>query len=133
MSLVVPNDGEVRLLRYLVNQISPTNLVLHLYTNSVSMIDETFTSASFTEATQDGYASVTLVGANWTVSTTSGISAAVYDSTVSFSFNENADVYGYYITDTSGNILWAEEFNDAPFSLPLTGGAIGVRPQIQLH
>ena len=33
MSLVVPDSGEVRLLNYIVNKTSPTNLVLHLYTN----------------------------------------------------------------------------------------------------
>lgn len=133
MALVVPDDGERRLLTYIVNKASPTNLVLHLYTNSVSLSGETFTSASFTEASASGYVAVTLTGANWTVSTTTGVSTAVYNTSIVFTFSVGQSVYGYYVTDTSGNIMWAEEFPGAPFVLPAGGGEISVRPQLQLN
>lgn len=132
MPLVVPNEGERRLLEYIVNKTAPTNLVLHLYTNSVDLSTENWNAASLTEATGAGYSSVTLAGGNWTVSTTAGVSAAIYNSTVTFAFTVGQDVRGYYVTDTSGNILWAEEFPGAPFSLPSTGGEITIRPQVQL-
>lgn len=132
MPLVVPDLGEVRLLEYLVNKTSPTNLVLHLYTNNVTLSNDNFSTGSFTEATATGYSSVTLTGSGWTASTTSGVSAALYGSGITFSFSVGQDVQGYYVTDTSNNILWAEEFPGAPFQLPLAGGDIAVRPQIQL-
>jgi hypothetical protein len=133
MPLVLPDEGERRLLGYIVNKTAPTNLVLHLYTNSVNLSTETWTASSLTEATGAGYSSVTLTGGNWTVSTNAGVSAAVYNTTVTFSFSVGQDVQGYYVTDTSNNILWAEEFPGAPFSLPSTGGDITIRPQVQLN
>lgn len=133
MSLVVPDSGEVRLLNYIVNKTSPTNLVLHLYTNSVTLGTETFSTGSFTEANASGYSAVTLTGAGWNASTTAGISAALYDNGITFSFSVGQNVQGYYVTDTSNNIMWAEEFPGAPFQLPSGGGDIAVRPQIQLN
>lgn len=133
MPLVVPDSGEVRLLEYIVNKTSPTNLVLHLYTNDVDLSTETFSAGSFTEVTVSGYAAVTLTGANWTASTSTGISSATYNSSITFSFTTGVDVQGYYVTNTSNQILWAEEFPGAPFTLPSTGGDIAIRPQIQLN
>jgi hypothetical protein len=132
MALVVPDQGEVRLLQYIVNKNSPTNLVLHLYTNDVALLTDEFSTGSFTEATATGYSSVTLTGAGWTASTTAGISAALYGTGITFSFSVGQNVQGYYVTDTSNNILWAEEFPGAPFQLPNAGGDIAIRPQIQL-
>jgi hypothetical protein len=140
MALVVPDEGERKLLEYIVNKTAPTNLVIRLYVNDVDLSGETFTTSSFTEAntgssssSSNGYASVTLLGANWTVSTNQGVSVAVYNSTITFSFTESQSVYGYYITNTSNNILWAERFSGAPFNLPSGGGDISVRPQVQLN
>lgn len=133
MTLVVPDEGERRLLEYIVNKAAPTNLVLRLYINSVDLSTESFTTSSFTEANASGYAAVTLTGANWTVSTSSGVSTAVYNTSINFSFNVGQSVYGYYVTNTSGQIMWAEQFPGAPFSLPSGGGEISVRPQVQLN
>ncbi len=133
MALVVPDSGERRLLEYIVNKTSPTDLVLHLYTNSVNLSSETFTSGNFTEATASGYSSVVLTGAGWAAATSSGISSALYDNGITFSFSVGQDIMGYYVTDVSNNILWAEEFPGAPFQLPVGGGDIAVRPQVQLN
>lgn len=133
MALVVPNSGEVKLLEYIVNKTSPTNLVLHLYVNQVDLSTEAFSTGSFTEASESGYAAVTLTGSNWTASTTTGVSTAVYDTGITFSFTVGQDVYGYYVTNTANSIMWAEEFPGAPFSLPSGGGEIAVRPQVQLN
>lgn len=133
MALVVPGSGETRLLDYIVNKVSPTNIVLHLYTNSVNLGTQTFTTGSFTEATAAGYSSVTLTGAGWTATTSGGIGTSLYNNGITFSFSVGQDIRGYYMTDTSNNILWAEEFPGAPFQLPVGGGDIAVRPQVQLQ
>ena len=129
----MPDAGEVRLLEYIVNKTSPTNLVLHLYSNDVDLSTETFTSASFTQPTAAGYSSVTLTGACCNASTTAGVSTALYDEAVTFNFSAGQDVQGYYVTDVSNNIMWAEEFPGAPFQLPSGGGDIAIRPQVQLN
>lgn len=133
MTLVVPDEGERRLLEYIVNKSSPTTPVLHLYVNSVDLTGETFTAASFTEASAGGYYPANLTGANWTVATVAGTTTAVYNTSITFSFSAGQSVYGYYVTDSSGNILWAEQFPGAPFNLPVGGGEISVRPQVQLN
>jgi len=128
MTLVVSDEGERRILEYIVDR----NIALHLYTNSVALSGETFNTASFTEATETGYAATTITSAGWAATTTGGISSALYDNGITFSFSTGQDVQGYYMTDTSDQILWAEEFPGAPFQLPVGGGDIAVRPQLQL-
>lgn len=143
MPLAVPNTGEVRLLEIIVGKstlagtppASPGDeLILHLYVNQVNLADETFTADSFTEASASGYSSATLTGSNWTASTDAGtgVSTAVYSSNITFTFSVGEDVYGYYVTNNAGQILWAEEFPSAPFALPSTGGEISIKPQVQL-
>lgn len=142
MPLVVPDAGERKLLEYIVGKSTLPNgqLVLHLYTNTVDLTTEQFTTGNFTEVSGFGYSAVTLTGTNWTVSTAvSGISAAVYNNGITFSFSNSnplitaIDVQGYYVTNNANDILWAEEFPGAPFSLPGTGGEIAIRPQVQLN
>jgi hypothetical protein len=119
MPLIVPDVGERRMLEYIVNRAQPTELTLRLYVNSVDLLGEAVSAEDFTEASQTGYVAVQLPGANWAVSTDSGISVATYATGVPFNFAENADVYGYYVTEA--------------FGLPAGGGQIVVRPQIQLN
>jgi hypothetical protein len=133
MSLVVPNTAEVRLLEYIVNKTSPTNLVLHLYSNTVDLSTDSFATGSFNEVSASGYAAVTLAGSSWTASTSLGVSSAVYGTGITFNFSVGVDVWGYYVTNASNQILWAEEFPGAPFTLPSTGGDIAIKPQIQLN
>jgi hypothetical protein len=135
MPLVVPDEGERRLLEIIVGKstLAAGELILHLYVNQVDLSNESFTVSSFTEASASGYSAITLEGANWTADTQAGVSAIVYDSNVTFTFNVGQDVYGYYVTNNSNQILWAEEFPGAPFALPSTGGEISIRPQVQLN
>lgn len=140
MPIVVPDAGERRLLEYIVNKTPVTNMILHLYSNNVNLTTETFTYDSFTKATGAPGSSapnvppaVPLLGVNWSAGTTSGISSAVYSSSITFTFSAAASIQGYLVTDTSNNILWAEEFPGAPFTLPSAGGEISIRPQVQLN
>lgn len=133
MPLVVPNEGERKMLEYIVNKSSPTNPVLRLYTNEVDLYAEAFSAISFTEASAPGYVAVTLTGSNWSVTTTSGISTAAYATSVTFNFSAAQTLYGYYVTDSAGVVLWAERFPSAPFTLPAGGGEVVVRPQVQLN
>lgn len=141
MPLVVPDEGELRILEYIVNinRDNTEHPVLHLYSNDLDPEDgsfgasgENFDSADFTEATAAGYAAITLTGAGWTTTQTVGVTTAIYNVGVTFSFSVGEDIYGYYVTDTANGILWAERFPGAPFQLPGGGGDIAVRAQIAL-
>ena len=78
----------------------------------------------------------TLSPNSWAVSTDgSGTSSALYNNGITFTFGTASgvqNVYGYYVTDNSNNLLWAERFPGAPFALPQSGGEIAIRPQVQL-
>ena len=59
-----------------------------------------------------------------------GVTFSMTDATMT---GIGSDVYGYYVTNIAGNILWIEEFSGAPFSLPIgSGGDIAIIPQITL-
>jgi len=133
MALITPDDAESRILEYIINRTSPSNLTMKLYTNEIDLVLEEFVSSDFTECTEAGYGSFALVSADWTINNTLGILAATYNSSVIFIFTEEVTVYGYYIVNASGAIMFAEEFPNAPVVMPFGGGQISVRPQIQLN
>lgn len=124
------NASEIVLLQYLLNMISVQNSVLHLYVNDVTP-SETTLIGGLTEATDIDYAPVTMPGTNWTTTQVSGVTTGVY-SEQTFNFNTVNSVYGYYVTNTSNQLLWVERFPGAPFVLPDDGGQIVVGPRITL-
>jgi hypothetical protein len=131
MSLVVTNSAEILLLQYLLNMASPTDQILHLFTNNVTPGESTVIGG-LTEATEAGYAVITLTGGSWTTTQNSGVTTGVY-SEQTFTFTTGATLYGYYVTDTSGNLLWVERFSGTAFQLPTGGGQIAVTPTITLE
>jgi hypothetical protein len=130
MSLVVSDSAEIVLLQYLLNMTSPTHPVLKLYKNDVTPSESTVIGG-LTQATEAGYASITLPGTSWTTTQVSGVTTGVY-SEQTFTFTTGATIYGYYVTTTGGSLLWVERFPGAPFILPDGGGQIAVSPRITL-
>lgn len=131
MALVCPDRfGEILLLQYIVGLVEAGNPVLHLYSNDVTPSDSTVI-ADITEATSVGYAPITLVSSNWTTTQVAGVTTAVY-SEQTFSFSTDAVCYGYYVTNTSGALLWLERFSGAPFDLPDGGGSVSITTKLTL-
>ena len=142
MSLLVPNEGEVEMLKRTLNVSTATDLVIHLYSNDEEPGEGSIIT-DFTELTtnSDGNPdNVTLIPSNWSITTDGGnnITTAAYPE-ISFDFSsaaESRSCYGYYITtqDSSSNdvLFWAEKFADAPYNIPNGGGTIKVTPKIEL-
>lgn len=133
MALLVPNNGEGDALQYFVNKATPQDLVLKLYQNNVTP-GETDTAATYTEATFTGYASVSLTGANWTVTEGAPSSASYAQQTFTSSANQSQQlIYGYFLVRaSSGRIAYAERFTDGPYSIANNGDAIKVTPTITM-
>ncbi|RDJ35488.1 MAG: hypothetical protein DWQ19_11775 [Crenarchaeota archaeon] len=132
MALTAPTIGEVVLLEYIVNKETPTELVLHLFKNNPTISDATV-YGDLTEATEAGYAAITLTGTDWTVADVGGLGTATY-AEQTFTFTTAASIYGYYVTSTTASeLLWLEKFSGAPFTLPSGGGSIGISPRITLE
>lgn len=132
MSLVVPDSkGEFMLLQYMMGVASVDAKVLKLFSNDVTPVDTSVVGDLTEVSTGTGYAAITLVSANWTTTQASGVTTAVY-SERTFTFTTAATSYGYFVTDTSGNLLWLERFTGAPFSIPSGGGTISISPRVAL-
>jgi len=131
MALVCPDQmGEILLLQYIVGKVAAGDSVLHLYLNDHTPTDSSVI-ANLTEVTAAGYAAITLTTTNWTTTQSGGITTAVY-SEQTFSFGTVATTYGYYITNTSGQLLWLERFSGAPFNIPSGGGTVSITAKLTL-
>lgn len=137
MALLMPNRGEVITLAGIVNKSSagsPQNLILRLFTNNYTPVDGS-TEDNFTQATFSGYYPRTLTGSSWTI-TSGAPSYATYaiQTFTAASGSQNQNVYGYYlIQQTSGWIMWAERFSDAPYLVNDLADYIKVTPRIEVR
>jgi len=122
MALLIPDVGEVLLLSYSLNKITPGDTVkLKLYTNDYTPVEGSVIG-SFTQAVAAGYAAIDLAKADWTIATSGGVTTAEQPQKT-FTFTAASTDYGYYVTDIAGTgLLWAERFSDAPHSIPSGGG-----------
>ena len=133
MALKVPDGGEVLLLKKMLNHTAPDNVKLKLFINNVTPAEDDVVG-TYTEATGAGYAAKTLTGGSWTVETDTGVTTAEYAEQEFVFTGAQANVYGYYVTDSAGTgLLWAERFTDGPYSIPAGGGSITVTPKIVLE
>lgn len=138
MSLVVPNTGNVLMLKYILNVIgqgaalppSDGNRVLRLFNNNLNPTKNTVIG-DVTQASETGYSAITLLGSSWSVASLSGINSASY-SEQSFTFTTEATIFGYYVTTVDGSLLWLERFSTAPYVLPAGGGEIAITPRVNL-
>lgn len=133
MALLVPNGGEVIALSYLVGKTASTeNLVLRLFTNNKTPA-EADVVGDYTEATGNGYASITLTGASWSVTGGAPTTAAYAQQTFTFT-GALGNVYGYYLTRaTTGDLVYSERFSDGPYAIANNGDQIKVTPSITLE
>lgn len=131
MALVVPNNGEGDGLEAFVAKTAMSNLVLRLFQSNTTPA-ETDTAATYTEATFTGYSSITLTGANWSITEGAPSNAAYAQQTFTSSAgSQSQNVYGYYMTRaTGGRIALAERFTDGPYQIVNNGDQIRVTPQI---
>lgn len=135
MAGLFPDQGEVVLLDLIVNKgtYSPEDLVLGLFKNDYTPVDGT-TEGSLTEADFTGYATISLTGADWTL-TPDAPSVALFDT---MTFTSSADqaiqyLYGYYLRQlTSGKLVCAERFTDGPYAIVNNLDYIEVTPKIQM-
>ena len=132
MALTVPNlHGEILMLQYIVGLANAGSPILRLYSSPDAAPTDSTVVGDLTQVTSAGYAAVTLVSSLWTVSQTGGVTTAAY-SEVTFTFSTDAVVYGYYVTNGSGQLLWLERFSGAPFTIPSGGGTVSITSRLVL-
>lgn len=117
MNQVYPDEGLVPLLE----RLTADDLVFHLYTNDMTPVKASVL-ADFTEQAGDGYAEITVVAADWTLSGVAGHQGTLLAAPIAFTAAGGAwTIYGYYITNTAGTkVLWAARLDSAPVTVPDT-------------
>jgi len=117
MALIICEEGLKRILKLAVKDYGVLlNTIIRLFKND-HVPTESDTVTDYVEADFTGYASITL--SNWDDPTYSSGKARIEHPQVSWTNTGAAaqDVYGYYITDASGLLLWAERDPNAPITL----------------
>lgn len=101
------NAGSLLLLDDMLSNFDEDK-ILHLYKNNVT-IDEDTVAEDFDECEFTGYAVATLVHSNWTPAIVHDEKAVSwYSPTLTWTGSDTEMVYGYFVTDTSGSLLWGE-------------------------
>jgi len=129
MAIVITDTGKQKALEYLVGKDTTTeSLVLKLYSNNYTpTVDDT--STLYTEVTGNGYTSKALTTSDWSVA---GGEAFYPQQTWQFTGAAGA-VYGYYaVSATGGDVIFAERFSDAPYTIATSGDTIRVTLNITL-
>lgn len=134
MSLVLADTGAEAIVSRYFNGLVPaggTDLALQLFVNDVTPDDGPVTYA---EAAGAGYVAVPLVAGSFTISAVGGIARATY-ARQTFIFDgpltTNLTIYGYYVVDSDGAVIWAERAA-TPFTPEQDGDRYLVDPVFEL-
>lgn len=125
---MIPNNIEVAVLNFV---LAAADLKLKLFSNNYTP-GETSVVGSFTEVTGGGYVAKTLSVGNWTITSGDPSTAAYPAQTFSFTgaIGGSGNVYGYYITNVAGTVLYAAgnlPGTVSPFT-PSNGGYVRITP-----
>lgn len=137
MSIVLSDAGAIQILTKYFKNIAPTNgnnYTLKLFTNNNITPVDSDTASTYTEADGGGYAAKTLTAASFTISTSAGIAQAAYaQQTFTFTgaLTANATIYGYYVVDDDGALIYAEKASSS-FTPTNNGDQYLITPVFQL-
>jgi len=131
MALNVPDVGENLILEMIVNKTAASNLTVKLYQNNITPSD-TDTAATYTVANFTGYADAGLTAATWGAASGGTIT---YGAQLSFTCSgaSSNSIYGYYIVNAGGTLLYSERDASAPFTITTSGDAVKLTPTISAN
>lgn len=137
MALTLADVGAVQILTSYLKKTQPAggnDLTVKLFVNNITPTDADI-AATYTEAAGGGYAAKILTAANWVTSVFSNIAQAAYVPQLTWTFTgaltANATIYGYYVVDADGVLIFAEKAL-TPFIPANNGDTLIFNPVIQL-
>lgn len=135
MALVVLRQGQLYFLEYLrTNLFNGGNVNLRLFKNNHTP-SETDDDSDYTEADFDGYSAMSLT--SWTPAYLNGSNEAEIDE-INRTFTQTGtgttnDIYGYYVTNTSGDVVYAERDPAGPVAMNATGKTLTIYSRFTLR
>lgn len=136
MAGVLADAGATILLKRAFNKVFASggdDCVVKLFTNNYTPLT-TSVAGDFTEAAGGGYAAITLTAGSFTVSTSSSPRTATYaQQTFTFTgaLTGSAVIYGYFVVDEDGVLLFAEKASST-FTPATSGDTYKVTPSFAL-
>lgn len=129
--MIITTAAKNQSLSYLLaKDTTVKTLTLRLFSNNFTVTDTT-TATELTElSSTNGYTPITLTGSSWSASVT-GSSFSYPTQTWTFT-GPKGNIYGYYITDSSGALLMAEKFPSGPYNVQNSGDVINVNLTLQI-
>lgn len=129
MAILITDAGKQKALEYLVGKDTTTeSLILKLYSNNYTPDIEDI-ATFYTEVIGNGYTSKALTSSSWSIV---GGEALYPQQTWAFTGAAGA-VYGYYaVSAIGGDVIFAERFSDAPYTIATSGDTIRVTLNITL-
>lgn len=128
MALNFPDVGENLALEMIVNKTAPSNLTVRLYQSNTTPA-EGDTAGTYTESTFTGYSAAALTAGTWGAAASGTIT---YGAQLTFTCSGASaqSVYGYYVTNAGGTLLYSERDASAPFAITNSGDAVKLTPTI---
>jgi len=126
LSLKVTDVGEL----YLLDRLASAEMdafTVHLYKNDYTPVDGSV-DTDFTEADFSGYAGGISLSTHATPSTVAGRATTTWTPKI-WTHNGGGTsnlVYGYFVLNSGGDVIWAERDPSAPRSMAVLGDAINV-------
>lgn len=129
--MIITTAAKSQALSYLVSKDTTIKtLTLRLFSNNIT-VSETTTATELTEVTSgNGYTSISLSGSSWVESVT-GSNLSYPTQTWTFT-GPKGNIYGYYVSDSAGKVLWAEKFPSGPYNVQNDGDVINVNITLQM-
>ena len=135
MTLMLVDVGANMMLEALFNNVWPAggkNLTLKLFATDVTPAHDDVVG-DYTEAAGGGYVTKTLTNGSWTVNANDPRDATYAQQTWTFTgpLTTNGTIYGYFIVDADGVLVYAEKLG-TPFTPAINGDFLKVTPKFQL-
>jgi hypothetical protein len=132
MAIVFTNSGELIALKNILNHTQPQTLELRLFSNN-KVPAKTDVTADYTEVSGYGYAAVTLTPNDFVYTPGDPSTAAFPQITFAFTGAAGA-IYGYYVVQaTSGLLIFANRFANAPITVLNNGDEIRILLTLSLN
>jgi len=131
MALLVPNEGELQMMKIVLNNETQEDLKLDLFTNDYTPVEGSVLT-DFTLAAGGGYGAKTLSKGSWSCATLVGVTSAQYSQQTWLFTADVGDCYGYVIHGaTSGKVFWAQKWTSAESTY--NGKEIKMTPYIEFE
>lgn len=130
MSMTFTQLGKTELLKRALHTSEPADLKIGLFTDNETPAFASVLS-DFTEATEAGYAQITLDPADFVYTNPATTVIKGQYPKVTFSMTETGTYYGFFVVSGT-TLIGAESFSDGPYVLGNAGGDVSVTLSISL-